>query len=138
MIAPERRPGDVPMPIVNLARGFHVLVVVVAFILHLPWLIGIDFVLIVTGLLGGPRWNIFGYIGRSIFTSRLKNAEVESAPLARFNNGIAAVLFALALTAFALHLILLGWIFSAMVALAAALALCGFCFGCFLFYHFRL
>jgi hypothetical protein len=56
----------------------------------------------------------------------------------RFNNTLAAIILGLAQVAFVLHAPLVGWIFAGLAALAAAVALAGFCFGCFLFYQFKL
>ena len=56
----------------------------------------------------------------------------------RFNNSIAAILLGSAQIAFLLGAPIAGWILSGCVAVAAAVALAGFCFGCFLFYQFNL
>ena len=56
----------------------------------------------------------------------------------RFNNSIAVVLLGLAQVAFLLGVPVAGWTLSLMVAVAAGVALAGFCFGCFLFLRFRL
>jgi hypothetical protein len=40
--------------------------------------------------------------------------------------------------AFVVHAPVVGWVFAGLAALAAAVALAGFCFGCFLFYQFKL
>jgi len=40
--------------------------------------------------------------------------------------------------AFLLGANMAGWILAATVAAAAAIALCGFCFGCFLYFQFNL
>jgi hypothetical protein len=62
----------------------------------------------------------------------------EDPRLMRFNNALAAIILGTAQLAFLFHAPLIGWIFSGLAALAAAVALAGFCFGCFLFYQFKL
>ncbi|HYO50369.1 MAG TPA: DUF4395 family protein [Chloroflexia bacterium] len=64
--------------------------------------------------------------------------EGEDRRLMRFNNSIAVVLLGLAQLAFLLGVPVIGWALSLMVAVAAAVALAGFCLGCFLFLRFRL
>jgi hypothetical protein len=56
----------------------------------------------------------------------------------RLNNALAAIFLGAAQIAYVLHAPLVGWICTAFVALAAAVALAGFCVGCFLFYQFKL
>lgn len=124
------------MPVVSFVRACHVAIVVAAFVFHAPWLIALDLAATLLALFGGP--NLLALGGRFALKGRLAGAPVEEFELARFNNAIAVVLFALALVAFALGWWLAGWILAAIVALAAAVAILGFCFGCFLYYQFKL
>jgi len=48
------------------------------------------------------------------------------------------ILLGIAQVAFIAGQAVAGWIFSGIVALAAAIALSGFCFGCFLYFQFNL
>lgn len=86
----------------------------------------------------GQKYSLIFQVGKRTLSSRLKGAEGEDRRLMRFNNSIAVVLLGLAQVAFALGIPILGWALSLMVAAAAAVALAGFCFGCFLFLRFRL
>lgn len=54
----------------------------------------------------------------------------------RFNSYIAIACLALSFAGFMLGINAIGYAFSAMVAIASGIALCGFCIGCFL--HFQL
>lgn len=54
----------------------------------------------------------------------------------RFNSYIAIGCLALSCAGFMLGINAIGYAFSAMVAIASGIALCGFCIGCFL--HFQL
>lgn len=54
----------------------------------------------------------------------------------RFNSYIAIACLALSFAGFMFGINAIGYAFSAMVAIASGIALCGFCIGCFL--HFQL
>ena len=56
----------------------------------------------------------------------------------RFNNTIAAVLLGGAQLAFLLGFDVVGWLLSVAVAVAAGVALAGFCLGCFFYYRYRM
>ena len=56
----------------------------------------------------------------------------------RFNNGIAAALLGGAQAAFLVDQPVVGWGLALMVALAATIALAGFCLGCFLYTQLRM
>ena len=56
----------------------------------------------------------------------------------RFNNLIATLLLGFAQVAFILGAPVVGWALALMVAVAASVALAGFCVGCFIYYQFRL
>ena len=109
---------------------------VIGFTLHWPWLVTLDLLLLVCALFGGPSF--YAIAGKMLFKKRLSGAEVEAFGLARFNSSIAAVLFACGVIAFALNWWIAGWILAGIVALASAVALCGYCFGCTLYYQFKL
>lgn len=109
---------------------------VLAFALHLPGLVTIDFLLIVCALFGGPSF--YAIVGKMLFKKRLSGAEVEASGLVRFNSAIAAALYLCAIVAFVLQWWAVGWILAGIVALASAVALCGFCIGCTLYYQFKL
>lgn len=132
----SRSTRDVPIPLVNFARSCHVGAVVIGFALHWPWLVTIDFLLIVCTLVGGPSF--YAIVGKMLLKRRLSGAEVEASGLVRFNSALAAVLYLCAIVAFVLQWWLIGWILAGMVALASATALCGYCIGCTLYYQFKL
>lgn len=62
----------------------------------------------------------------------------EDRRLMRFNNAIAATMLGLAQVAFVAGLPVAGWALAVMVAVAASVALAGFCLGCFLYTQLRL
>lgn len=129
---------DVPLPIVRLNRWLIVLAGAAALLLWSPWPLTVLLLLLLPGVLFGQRWSPIAHLGRALFRGRLEGAEREDRRLMRFNNVIAVSLLAGAHAAFYLGVPVLGWVLAAMVVTAAAVALAGFCVGCFLYYQFRL
>src|SRR3954471_10179816 len=130
--------SDIPMPIVRLNRWTLLVGITLGCILQQPLVTTALFAILVPAVLYGQRRSLIFQVGKRLFASRIAGAEGEDRRLMRFNNSIAVTLLGLAQVAFLLRLPLLGWAFSLMVAAAAAVALAGFCFGCFLFLRFRL
>ena len=128
----------VPMPIVVLNRWTLLIGILAALILQQPWITTLLFLMLLASLIGGQRWSLVAKVGRRLFAEKIPGSEREDMRLMRFNNTIATVLLGLAQLAFMAGSPVLGWIFSFMVALAAGIALAGFCVGCFLFFQFRM
>src|ERR671921_2278671 len=131
------RDRDIPLPIVNLNRWVLVVGVVGALILRQPLLTTALFLVIVSAVLFGRRGSLIFQAGRLLLAKRnakaLNAGQVEDPRLMRFNNTLAAMLLGGAQLAFLLGLEGVGWVFSLAVAVAAGLALAGFCGGCFFF-----
>jgi hypothetical protein len=128
----------VPMPIVTLNRWMLVSGVLLALITQQPLITTILFLILLGAVIGGPRYSLVSIIGKQIFADRIPGAEQEDFKLTRFNNTIAASLLGLAQIAFIAGAPVWGWIFSLMVAIAAGIAIAGFCVGCFLFFQLRM
>lgn len=126
------------MPIVKLNRAILVTGVVAAILLHQPLITTLLFLLILPAAIFGRKGSLVFFAGSRLFAKWNIDAATESPELMRFNNSIAALLLGSAQVAFATGASLTGWILSGAVAVAATIALCGFCFGCFLYYQFRL
>ncbi len=133
----QARPG-IPLPIVTLNRGILLGGVLLAFLLQQAWIVGLLALLVLPAVAGGRRWSPIFRLGSWLLASRLPGAPREDPGLMRFNNTIALLLLGGASLAFLAGLPALGWFLAAMVALAAAVALAGFCLGCFLYFQFRL
>jgi hypothetical protein len=134
--------GGIPLPIVALNRWMLVTGVGIALVLQQPWIIGLLFLVLLSAVTLGPKGSLPFQAGTRLLANRVqrarKHGQVEDRRLMRFNNSVALVLFGSALVAFGLGYPLAGWVLSAMVLLAAAIALAGFCIGCFLFYRLRM
>lgn len=130
--------SDIPEPIVRLNRWTLLSGITVGLIFQQPLVTTFLFLILVPAVLWGQRRSLIFQVGKRLLASRIAGAHGEDRRLMRFNNSIAVILLGLAQVAFLLGVPVLGWAFSLMVAAAAAVALAGFCFGCYLFLRFKL
>lgn len=130
--------NGIPVPIVTLNRACIAGGVALGVLLRQPLITTALFALIAPAALFGSRGSLVFAIGTRLFARANATAEREDRRLMRFNNALAAIALGLAQIAFIARLPVLGWIFSCVVALAATIALCGFCVGCFLFFRFKM
>ncbi len=128
----------IPLPIVKLNRVVLLGGITLAILLQLPAVTTTLFFIILSAVIFGRKGSLIFLIGSKLFAGINESAPTEDPKLMRFNNSIAAILLGGAQIAFLLGSPLTGWILSGTVAVAAAVALGGFCFGCFLFYQFNL
>lgn len=132
----------IPMPSVSFNRSVLVVGIVVGLLLQQSLFTTVLFLLLLPAVLGGRRWSLIFQIGKRLFASRIAKARaaghVEDPRLMRFNNSIALLLLGGAQIAFLAGADLIGWILALMVAVAAGVALAGFCLGCYLYYKFKL
>jgi membrane associated rhomboid family serine protease len=112
--------------------------VIAGFAFQQPLFTTILFFITLGAVLFGKKGSLIYFIGSRIFAEKNRNAPTDDPRLIRFNNTIATLLLGFAQTAFLLHAPLAGWILSGMLGVATAVALSGFCLGCFLFYQFNL
>lgn len=131
--------SDIPMPIVRLNRWTLLTGILAGLLLQQPLITTFLFLILLPAVLYGQRRSLIFQVGKRLLASRIAaGTEGEDRRLMRFNNSIAVVLLGLAQVAFLLGVPVVGWALSLMVAVAAAVALAGFCLGCFLFLRFRL
>ena len=128
----------IPLPIVHLNRLTILLGVILAYVLHMPLITTAIFIMVGLAAIFGRRASLIYRFGRLLLRPVENVTDGEDPRLMRFNNALAAIILGAAQVAFALRVPLLGYAFAAIAALAAAIALAGFCFGCFLFYQFKL
>ena len=128
----------IPLPIVKLNRVVLLVGIASAIVFQLPIVTTALFVIILFAVVFGKNGSLIFFIGSRLFAKQNMTAESEDPRLMRFNNSIAAILLGRAQIAFLSGAPLVGWILSGIVAVAATIALAGFCFGCFLFYQFNL
>jgi len=128
----------IPLPIVSLNRVVLLAGITAAIVFQQPLVTTALFFIILSAVLFGKKGSLIFFIGSRLLARQNLNAKTEDQKLMRFNNSIAALLLGGAQIAFLLGAPLAGWILSGTVAVAATIALAGFCFGCFLFYQFNL
>jgi len=131
-------PGDVPMPIVGLNRWVLLVGIVVGLVLQQPLLTTLLFLILLPAVVIGQRASLIFRVGKRLFARQIPTAEREDRRLMRFNNTIALALLGLAQVAFLLGAPLVGWVLAGLVAVAAGVALAGFCVGCFIYYQLKL
>lgn len=137
-MASPQLPGGIPMPIVRFNRAILLAGILLAIALQQPLITTALFLLILPSVLFGKNASLIFRLGSRLFARQNRDSATDSPELMRFNNAIAVLLLGAAQVAFLFDAALAGWILSGIVALAAAVALCGFCFGCFLYYQFNL
>jgi hypothetical protein len=130
--------NDIPMPIVLLNRWTLLLGVIAAIALQQPLITTALFVILGGAALFGSRGSLIYQIGSRAFARWNATAETEDRRLMRFNNTLATIFLGLAQIAFLARVPLAGWIFASFAALAAAVALAGFCVGCYLYVRFKI
>ncbi len=128
----------IPATVVRLNRVVLVLGVLVGLVLQQPLLTTGLFLLLMPAVIWGRRASLVFRLGEVLFHPILAADVREHWQLQRFNNLIATSLLGLAQVAFLFGATITGWVLAGMVAVAASVALAGFCVGCFLYYHFRL
>lgn len=128
---------EIPIPFVRANQAIMVILIVLSALLQQPAIIAAVWAVQVCGLSFGARGNLFVQAARPFLSNRLSRYGTEAAELQRFNNSIAVILLTLSIISFWLGYSVMGYVFAGMVALAAFVAICGFCVGCFLYYQFK-
>jgi hypothetical protein len=131
-------PEMIPMRIVSFNRSIMLSGILLAALLQQPLITTVLFLLVAPSVLFGKKASLIFLVGSKLFPGRKADEAVESPQLMRFNNAIAALLLGGAQVAFLSGAAIAGWVLCGMVATAAAVALCGFCLGCFLYFQFNM
>ena len=129
---------DIPVPIVRLNRWMLVIGILGGLALQQPLATTLLFAILLPATVIGQRASLIFQVGKRLFARQLPTAEREDRRMQRFNNSIATILLGAAQIAFLAGAPVAGWVLALMVAAAAAIALAGFCIGCFLYYQFKL
>ncbi|WML48113.1 DUF4395 domain-containing protein [Neobacillus sp. PS3-34] len=129
------RNKTIPQPLVRTNQWFIVISVLISWFTQLEWILAIPLAAGLMGLFFG-----FNPVMRlaKVF---LKKAPSEYIPedwdQQQFNQTIAVVCLGGGLACFLFNWYIAAYIFTAMVALAAGIALMGFCIGCFIRYQWK-
>lgn len=133
-MATQNLPLSIPRPLVRLNQWTILLSVILTWITGLYWILLLPLLANLSGVLF--KVNPIIKFGKRFLKKDPKSYIPEDAGQQRFNSTIAIACLALAFTGFALNVSWLAFSFSIMVAVASAVAILGFCVGCFI--HFQL
>jgi hypothetical protein len=130
---------EIPVPYVRANQAGMVLFVLLAIVLQQPWLITVLWIIQVLGLAFGLKANVFIQLAKPFLASRIAGAQTEARELLRFNQSIAVVLLTVSVIFLWINAhSVIGYVAAGMVGVAALVAICGFCVGCFLYYQLKM
>ncbi|WP_308637405.1 DUF4395 domain-containing protein [Paenibacillus silvisoli] len=98
------------------------------------WILALPLVVQLISRTFGVNYNLFVRLFAPLFPA---SARTESRELLRFNNLLAILFLTVTLIAYALGSLTVAYIALGMLTVAVALALCGFCLGCFMYFHWK-
>lgn len=130
-----KAPRSIPQPLVRTNQWFIVLSVIASWLTGNVWILAIPLAAGLSGLLFG--FNPIMRIARSFLKKPVKEYIPEDWEQQQFNQLIAVICLAGGLVSYLLGIPLLGYIFTIMVALAAFIAILGFCIGCFIRFQWK-
>ncbi|WAH37916.1 DUF4395 domain-containing protein [Alicyclobacillus dauci] len=123
-------PNSIPRPLVRTNQWFIVLSVLAAWLTQLHWILLIPFVAGVLGL--AMNFNPVMRLAKQFLRKPISEYIPEDRDQQQFNQWIAVICLGISFIGYAAHWLVIGYVFSAMVLLAAFIAICGFCIGCFI------
>ena len=135
--------AGIPAPIVKLNRWTLVIGISTAFVLQQPLITTLLFLIVASAALFGRRGSLIFATGSRMFHRRnaaaLTADRYDDRRVMRFNNAVAAIMLGGAQIAFLLGASIVGWVLALAVVAAAAVALAGFCVGCYIYtqWHIR-
>jgi hypothetical protein len=120
----------------RFGAGMSAILLIVATVTQTPWLVALVLLSIGVSAAFGLKYSIYGAIWRRIVkVAKLGPAEPEHEYPPRFAQVLGSVALTLALIAFVLGAVTLGWVFALAVAgLQTLLAVTGYCLGCRLYF----
>ncbi|MRN55180.1 DUF4395 domain-containing protein [Paenibacillus monticola] len=126
----------IPRPLVKTNQGFIVISVLLTWFTGQYWILALPLAAGVLGL-------VFGYnpvikLGAKFLTKERSAYLLEDAEQQQFNQSIAVFCLTAGLVSFIAGWTIAAYIFTALVAVAATVAILGFCIGCFIHYQWRM
>ncbi|NGQ94502.1 DUF4395 domain-containing protein [Brevibacillus sp. SYP-B805] len=127
------RPRSIPRPLVRTNQWFLVISVIATWLSGSEWILALPLGTGLLGLLFG--FNPVMWIAKH-FLRKPPDAYIpEDWDQQQFNQIIAVVCLVLGLIGYVANWPVMAYVFTAMVALAAFIAILGFCIGCFIRYQ---
>ncbi|MBT2687701.1 DUF4395 domain-containing protein [Bacillus sp. ISL-47] len=124
------KPSSIPRPLVRTNQWSIVLSVIASWLSAQIWILAIPLLAGIMGLLFG--FNPIMRIAKLFLIKKPIEYIPEDWGQQQFNQCIAVVCLALGLISFLIGWTIAGYIFTAMVALSAFIAILGFCIGCYI------
>lgn len=122
--------SGIPLPYVRGNQWFQIVSVLLALALNQVWILAIPLAVGVWSLIFGN--NPLFLLLRPLLNRPISDYPLEDPAQQRFNQSIAVTCLALSLLGFGLGWPVMGYAFAIMVAVAAFIAVLGFCVGCFI------
>ncbi|MCT2537713.1 DUF4395 domain-containing protein [Aquibacillus koreensis] len=125
----------IPKPLVQFNQAFIVITVVLGLlfykvILLIPFMIGVYMLI--------TKQNPLMMLGKRVLKKPLSLYKQEDKNQQLFNQWIATICLGVSIVSFYLGWIIIGYVSSVMVMVAAGVALLGFCIGCTIRYRFMM
>ncbi|MWV45817.1 DUF4395 family protein [Paenibacillus sp. HJL G12] len=124
---------EIPEPYVKANQTGIVLLVIFTAVFNQPLILLALWCIQVVGLIAGK--NLFVLLAKPFL--KVKGAHTQALELQRFNNTLAVLFLTLSLLSFLIGLPVLGYVFAAMLFLAAFAAICGYCIGCTVYFQYK-
>jgi hypothetical protein len=126
--------SGIPLPFVRTNQWMIVFTVLATLLFSQPWILVIPLLVGIISLSTGK--NPAFWLARPFLSKPLDQYPAEDPDQQRFNQWISVICLAVSLIAFTLGWTTVGTVFAVMVALAAFIAILGFCIGCFIRYQY--
>lgn len=126
----------IPRPLVKTNQAFIVISVMASWLTGQYWILALPLTAGLSGLLF--RYNPVLKLGAKFLKKERSAYVLEDFEQQQFNQSIAVFCLAGGLISFLAGWTIAAYIFTAMVAVAATVAILGFCIGCFIHYQWRM
>ncbi|WP_042204179.1 DUF4395 domain-containing protein [Paenibacillus camerounensis] len=135
-MADRLKPKSIPRPLVKTNQAFIVISVLLSWFTGAHWILALPLAAGISGLVFSynPVIKLAGLFLRQERSSYLQ----EDWDQQQFNQSIAVVCLAGGLISYLAGWTIAATVFTAMVAIAATVALLGFCIGCFIHYQWKM
>jgi FtsH-binding integral membrane protein len=125
---------SIPQPLVRANQWFIVSTVLLALATNQAWILFLPFVVGLSGLI--LNFNPVMRMAKLLLKNHPSTYIPEDYDQQQFNQKIAVICLGVALVSYYLGWIILFYIFSVLVSLAAFIAILGFCVGCYVRFQF--
>ena len=126
-------PNSIPRPLVRTNQWFIVLCVIATWITGIYWFLALPLVAGLSGLIFGV--NPVMRIAKLFLRKPMSEYIPEDRDQQQFNQLLAVIFLALGFIGYVMHWMVFAYVFTVLVALAAFIAILGFCIGCFIRYQ---